>query len=51
MARLVPYATSPLETLRANGRITAARTVDMSDLSAASGLSSQEILEDLRGER
>jgi prevent-host-death family protein len=51
VARLVPYAGTALDVLRDAGRVTATRTVDLDSLPAARGVSSREILEDLRGER
>lgn len=53
VARLVPYAgsASPLDVLRDTGRVTDTRAVDLDALPTASGVSSREILDDLRGER
>lgn len=50
VARLVPYTRSPLDTLRESGRTRPARRVDVRSLPRATGVSSQEILDDLRGE-
>lgn len=43
-------AGSPLDALREAGRVTETRTVELGSLPAASGLSSRELLDDLRGE-
>ncbi|MGO1977587.1 type II toxin-antitoxin system Phd/YefM family antitoxin [Brachybacterium tyrofermentans] len=50
VARLVPYSSSPLDALREAGRVSAARHVDLTAIPAARGVSSREILDDLRGE-
>lgn len=51
VARLVPYTASPLDLLRESGRITGTTAVDLDALPAAHGLTSREVLDDLRGER
>lgn len=53
VARLVPYkdSASALDVLRDAGRVTIARPVDLDSLPTAGGVSSREILDDLRGER
>lgn len=50
VARLVPFASSPLDALRDAGRVSAARRIDLASIPAARGVSSREVLEDLRGE-
>ena len=52
VARLVPSAgsASALDLLRGTGRVTDTRTVDLDALPTANGVSSREILDDLRGE-
>lgn len=51
VARLVPSTGSALDALRDAGRVTATRTVGLDSLPAARGMSSREVLDDLRGER
>ena len=51
VARLVPYTASPLDVLRESGRVTGAKKVDLAALPAVHGLSSKDVLDDLRGER
>ncbi|MGY5765507.1 type II toxin-antitoxin system Phd/YefM family antitoxin [Brachybacterium sp. DNPG3] len=54
VARLIPYARSPLEALRDAGRVTARTRVDIATLpfvTIADGATSEEILDDLRGDR
>ena len=51
VARLVPYTASPLDVLRESGRVTGAKKVDLAALPAAHGLSSKDVLDDLRDER
>src|SRR5699024_9873807 len=51
VARLIPYTASPLDVLRESGRVTGAKKVDLAALPAAHGLSSKDVLDDLRGER
>lgn len=51
VARLIPYAGSALDALQDAGRVTTTRTVDLDSLPTAGGVSSREILDDLRGER
>ena len=51
VARLVPYTRSPLDALRESGRTRPARRIDVRSLPRATGVSSQEILDDVRGER
>lgn len=51
VARLVPYTASSLDLLRESGRITGTSQVDLDSLPVAHGLTSREVLDDLRGER
>ncbi|MGP5838308.1 type II toxin-antitoxin system Phd/YefM family antitoxin [Brachybacterium alimentarium] len=50
VARLVPYSRSPLDALRETGRVSAVRQVDLEAIPPVHGVSSREILDDLRGE-
>lgn len=51
VARLVPSAASPLDVLRGSGRVTGTQAADLAALPVARGLSSRDVLDDLRGER